>query len=118
LTKRPIIANPSSSNLHLKESTQPPTTPTTMETLTFPHFPPYATPIHIALFKDVTNSSGIRKRLIEASIMEGVEGDEARDKVDFGFVDASLVCPFRLLFFRLKLIIEDSVETTFDQCIV
>lgn len=26
--------------------------------------------------------------------MEGAEGDVARDKVDFGFIDASLVCPF------------------------
>jgi len=24
--------------------------------------------------------------------MEGAEGDVARDKVDFGFIDASLVC--------------------------
>ena len=63
-----------------------------METSTFPYFPSYATPIHIALFKNVTNSSGIRKRLIEASTMAGEEGDVARDKVDFGFIDASLVC--------------------------
>jgi EKC/KEOPS complex subunit CGI121/TPRKB len=62
-----------------------------METYTFPHFPSYATPIHIALFNNVSNSSGIRKKLIEASTMEGSEGDAARDKVDFGFVDASLV---------------------------
>lgn len=64
-----------------------------METFTFPHFPPYATPIHIALFDNVGNSSGIRKRLIEASTMEGEEGDMAREEVDFGFIDASLVCP-------------------------
>jgi EKC/KEOPS complex subunit CGI121/TPRKB len=67
-----------------------------METYTFPHFPSYATPIHIALFNNVSNSSGIRKKLIEASTMEGSEGDLARDKVDFGFVDASLVCPSHL----------------------
>jgi EKC/KEOPS complex subunit CGI121/TPRKB len=70
-----------------------------METYTFPHFPQYATPIHIALFDNVSNSSGIRKKLIEASTMEGSEGDVARDKVDFGFIDASLVCPY-LLFSR------------------
>jgi EKC/KEOPS complex subunit CGI121/TPRKB len=62
-----------------------------METYTFPHFPSYATPIHIALFKDVSNSAEIRKKLIGASTMTGPEGDEARDKVDFGFIDASLV---------------------------
>lgn len=65
----------------------------TMETYTFPHFPSYASPIHIALFEDVGNSSEIRKKLIEASTMAGPEGDEARDKVDFGFIDASLVSP-------------------------
>jgi EKC/KEOPS complex subunit CGI121/TPRKB len=62
-----------------------------METYTFPHFPSYASPIHISLFTDVSNSSGIRKKLIEASTMEGREGDSARDIVDFGFIDASLV---------------------------
>ena len=80
------------SNLHIKSPIQPPITPPTMETFTFPHFPSYASPIHAALFKNVTNSSGIRKRLIEASTMTGGEGDVARDKVDFGFIDASLVC--------------------------
>jgi EKC/KEOPS complex subunit CGI121/TPRKB len=64
-----------------------------METFTFPHFPTYATPVYVALFKDVTNSAAIRKRLIEASTMEGEEGDEARRKVDYGFIDASLVRP-------------------------
>jgi EKC/KEOPS complex subunit CGI121/TPRKB len=65
-----------------------------METYTFPHFPPYATPIHLSLWTNVSNSSGIREKLIEASTMEGAEGDLARDKVDFGFIDASLVCPY------------------------
>ena len=80
------------SSLHLKSPIQPPTIQPIMETFTFPYFPSYATPIHTALFKNVTNSSGIRKRLIEASTMTGAEGDVARDKVDFGFIDASLVC--------------------------
>jgi EKC/KEOPS complex subunit CGI121/TPRKB len=62
-----------------------------METYTFPTFPSYATPVHIALFDNVTNASSIRKKLIEASTMEGQEGDEARAAVDFGFIDASLV---------------------------
>jgi len=81
-----------------------------METYTFPHFPPYASPIHIALFIDVGNSSEIRKKLIEASTMAGPEGDEARDKVDFGFIDASLVSPYLVC---MKLMI-DRLETAFD----
>jgi EKC/KEOPS complex subunit CGI121/TPRKB len=62
-----------------------------METYTFPTFPSYATPVHIALFENVANASDIRKKLIEASTMEGQEGDKARAAVDFGFIDASLV---------------------------
>lgn len=63
-----------------------------MESYIIPDFPPYATRIHIALFRNISNAPEIRKRLISASTMEGVEGDQARDAVDFGFVDASLVC--------------------------
>lgn len=64
-----------------------------METFTFPTFPPYATPVHFALFNNVANSSELRKKLIGASQMTGSEGDEARAEVDYGFIDGSLVCP-------------------------
>lgn len=63
----------------------------TMETYTFDNFPPYGKQIHITLFKNVSNAAEIRKRLIAASTMEGKEGDKAREEVDFGFVDASMV---------------------------
>jgi EKC/KEOPS complex subunit CGI121/TPRKB len=63
-----------------------------METYHFPNFPTYASPVHIALFENVTNCSAMRKKLIAASTMEGEEGDKARSDVDYGFIDASLVC--------------------------
>lgn len=69
-----------------------PSTITAMETFTFPTFPSYASPVHVALFNDVTNSAALRKKLIGASQMSGPEGDQARAEVDFGFIDASIVC--------------------------
>lgn len=64
-----------------------------METFTFPTFPAYANPVHVALFNNVANSSVLRKKLIAASTMDGAEGDWARAEVDYGFIDASVVCP-------------------------
>ena len=64
-----------------------------METFTFPTFPAYATPVHVALFDNVFNSAALRRKLIAASQMDGAEGDQARAEVDYGFIDASVVCP-------------------------
>ncbi|KAK8861648.1 hypothetical protein IAR55_002471 [Kwoniella newhampshirensis] len=62
-----------------------------METYTLPNFPSDYSTIHLALFTNVTNSPQIRRRLIEASVMEGAAGDKARAEVDFGFIEADLL---------------------------
>lgn len=64
-----------------------------METFTFPTFPVYANPVHFALFNNVSNASELRRKLIGASQMTGEEGDKARQEVDYGFIDGSLVRP-------------------------
>ncbi|WVF65834.1 hypothetical protein IAT40_000571 [Kwoniella sp. CBS 6097] len=51
-------------------------------------FPEPYSQIHIALFKNVQNSPQIRKRLVEASVAKGPEGDQLRREVDYGFVEA------------------------------
>ena len=62
-----------------------------MESYTLSQFPaPYST-VHLALFRNLRNASSIRTRLIEAAKMGGPEGEEARKKVEFGFVDAAYV---------------------------
>ena len=67
-----------------------------METYTLPHFPsPYST-IHIALFRSVSNAPSIRRRLIDASLMLGPEGDLARAEIDFTFLEARLVRTVRI----------------------
>lgn len=47
--------------------------------------------IHLALFHNVTNSAELRKRLVAASTMEGLEGDRERDRLDYAFVEADMV---------------------------
>ena len=65
-----------------------------MQSYKLAQFPqPYST-IHLALFKKVTNATEIRKRLVEAATTSGVEGDELRRQVDFGFIEANLVSLF------------------------
>lgn len=63
-----------------------------MESYTFSQFPsPYCS-VHLALFKNVINSSEIRQRLIRAATTPGEQGETARSKVDFGFIEGNLVC--------------------------
>ncbi|GHJ88596.1 hypothetical protein NliqN6_4998 [Naganishia liquefaciens] len=62
-----------------------------MESYILPNFPPEYSSIHLCLFQNVTNSASLRTRLVQAATMEGAEGDEARDAMDFGFVEASMV---------------------------
>lgn len=47
--------------------------------------------VHVALIHNLTNAPEIRKKLIAAATMQGPEGDKARQEVDFGFIEASLV---------------------------
>ncbi|WVQ93469.1 hypothetical protein IAU59_000543 [Kwoniella sp. CBS 9459] len=56
----------------------------------FPFPTPYSQ-VHVALFRDVRNSPQIRKRLVEASVATGPEGDQLRREVDYGFVEASVL---------------------------
>jgi EKC/KEOPS complex subunit CGI121/TPRKB len=65
-----------------------------MESYTLSQFPaPYST-VHLALFRNLRNASTIRTRLVEAATMPGPEGEEARKRVEFGFVEAAHVRSF------------------------
>jgi len=64
-----------------------------METYTLPCFPEPYQRTHIALFTNVSNAPEIRQILISASTAQGLEGEEARRSVDYGFVDAAVVSP-------------------------
>jgi hypothetical protein len=62
-----------------------------MESYILPNFPREFSSIHLCLFQNVTNSASLRTRLVQAATMEGEKGDEERDVMDFGFVEASMV---------------------------
>jgi EKC/KEOPS complex subunit CGI121/TPRKB len=64
-----------------------------MESYLLPNFPHELSSIHLCLFHNVTNSASLRTRLVEAATMPGAEGDDARDMLDYGFVEGSMVCP-------------------------
>ena len=59
-----------------------------METFIYTHLD---LQVHIALFRNVLNSSDLRKRIIAAATLTGEEGDAERERVNFAFVDARLV---------------------------
>ncbi|KAJ8085805.1 hypothetical protein PM082_004623 [Marasmius tenuissimus] len=61
-----------------------------MESFTFDHVAGAGT-AHVALFSSVSNASSIRKRIIDASRMEGNDGEKEREAVNFAFIDATLV---------------------------
>jgi hypothetical protein len=85
-----------------------------METFTFPQFPSPYSRIHITLFQNVKNSSTIRQRLIKASTLpDNVEGEKAREKVDFAFLEARLVWPFHAKLTML-MILDDISTSPFD----
>ncbi|CAE6404455.1 unnamed protein product [Rhizoctonia solani] len=56
---------------------------------TYKFFPPELSRVHIALFTNVQNAPELRSRLIKASTMEGKEGENEREAVNFAFVDAA-----------------------------
>ncbi|KAJ9118927.1 hypothetical protein QFC24_005892 [Naganishia onofrii] len=62
-----------------------------MESYILPNFPREVSSIHLCLFQNVTNSASLRTRLVEAATMEGEQGDKARDEMDYGFVEASMI---------------------------
>lgn len=62
-----------------------------MESYILPNFPREFSSIHLCLFQNVTNSASLRTRLVQAATMDGAEGDVARDELDYGFVEASMV---------------------------
>jgi len=64
---------------------------TLMDSLHFPHFQvdhPYA---YLALFRNVSNSEKLKKRIVSASVTEGELGDQEREAVNFAFIDARLI---------------------------
>ncbi|KAJ9123927.1 hypothetical protein QFC22_000718 [Naganishia vaughanmartiniae] len=62
-----------------------------MESYILPNFPREFSSIHLCLFQNVTNSASLRTRLVEAATMQGEQGDAARDEMDYGFVEASMI---------------------------
>jgi EKC/KEOPS complex subunit CGI121/TPRKB len=62
-----------------------------MESHVLSHLPLELSTLHYQLFTQVKNAGELRQRLINASKMEGTEGEEEREKVDFCFVDAQMV---------------------------
>jgi EKC/KEOPS complex subunit CGI121/TPRKB len=50
-----------------------------VRTFTLPHYEAY--PVHVALFRDVTNTAFLRSQLLEAN-----------PEFDYAFLDASMVC--------------------------
>lgn len=47
--------------------------------------------VYISLYRDVTNASDLRKSLVAAAIAIGDEGNAARERVNFAFINASMV---------------------------
>lgn len=64
-----------------------------MESYHLSQFPVDHSSVHLAFFKNVTNSADLRKRLVAAATMEGEEGDKERDLLDYAFVEANMVSP-------------------------
>ena len=62
-----------------------------MESLNFPYFQVDYSYAHIALFRNVSNSEGLKNRIISASVTQGELGDREREAVNFTFIDARLV---------------------------
>lgn len=70
-----------------------------METYRYSQFPPHLSVVHLALYKNITNSGQIRTRIIHAATAEGDQGDQERAAVNFAFIDARLVS-LCLIFWR------------------
>lgn len=62
-----------------------------MQSFRYAHLPLELSTVHLALFKDVSNSAQLRARIVRASQLEGPDGDAEREAVNFAFIDARLV---------------------------
>ncbi|KIJ99413.1 hypothetical protein K443DRAFT_624210 [Laccaria amethystina LaAM-08-1] len=62
-----------------------------MDFFHFPHHHSSQSVAHFALFRDVKNSQALRKRIIAAATIEGADGDQEREAVNFAFIDARLI---------------------------
>ncbi|KAF4574507.1 hypothetical protein EYR36_005849 [Pleurotus pulmonarius] len=62
-----------------------------METFTNPHFPKNLSVAHVALYASVKNAKELRSRIIKAATLEGDEGEQERQAVNFAFIDARLI---------------------------
>lgn len=62
-----------------------------MEYFSFAQFPPGRSIVGAALYTEVTNAAAIRRRIIEAAVAQGEEGELEREAVNFAFIDARLV---------------------------
>lgn len=67
-----------------------------METFTNPHFPRNLSVAHVALYAPVNNAKDLRSRIIKAATLDGDEGEQERQAVNFAFIDARLVSQFWL----------------------
>lgn len=65
-----------------------------MDLFYFPHLAPDRATTHVALFKHVKNAAALKKRIIDASTLEGETGEREREQVNFAFIDARLVSLF------------------------
>ena len=70
-----------------------------MYTLNFQCFKPHHSHVHVALFRNVSNSADLKSRIIGASTSEGEEGEKEREAVNFAFIDARLVRDILLVIF-------------------
>ena len=60
-----------------------------LEVYRYPQF--IRSAVFAAKFTNVKNAGAIRARIVKAATMEGPEGDEERDAVNFAFINARLV---------------------------
>ena len=62
-----------------------------MNTTAFSHFTSNHSQAYIALFRNVSNASDIKTRIISAAAAQGDAGEKEREAVNFAFIDARLV---------------------------
>lgn len=62
-----------------------------METYTLPQLPEAYRRVSVTYFVEVENAAAIKAELVRAATMEGEEGEEARRRVDFAFIEGDVV---------------------------
>jgi EKC/KEOPS complex subunit CGI121/TPRKB len=66
-----------------------------MQTFNYPYLPDELSSVNLWLFKEVQNAAELRTRLQQASFMEGSQGEMERETLNFAFLDASKVRPYK-----------------------